>query len=299
MSGSITSVLVNWNLAEDTLACVGSLLKAGAAPDRILVVDNQSSDGSVEMLESRFGGEIRQIQSGSNLGFAGGANLGIQAGLSAGADWIFLLNNDTIVSPQILEMLSDAADRHPEYAILAPTIYYFDEPRLVWFYGERLIPGTLLTKPLVKDEPLPARTAGVTEVDFVSGCGMMVRRDVFERIGLFDADLFMYGEEVDFLWRSRREGFRIAVIRDASMWHKVSKSSSRDRPMARFYRVRNQSRFYRKNSRGFQAINMFMFSGMKTFWTACGDLFHGRTGLLGPLLRGWYTGWFKTDGIAN
>jgi len=128
-------------------------------------------------------------------------------------------------------------------------------------------------------------------VDFVNGCGMLVKGDVFKRIGFFDTAYFMYGEEADLCWRARAAGFRMAVATQARMWHKVSASSNRDQPTARYLRIRNQIRFYRTYSRGLQLLVMFVFTWLRALYIALGDLTHGRVSLINPLIRGWIHGW--------
>ena len=104
MSGLLCPVIVNWNLAADTIACVRSLLAAGVSPSPIIVVDNGSNDNSPAQLDHELGESIELIRSKQNLGFAGGNNLGIQHALSQGAEWVLLLNNDTLVAPNFFEL---------------------------------------------------------------------------------------------------------------------------------------------------------------------------------------------------
>ncbi len=296
----LTAVIVNWNLKRDTIDCVRSLLEAGAHASQVIVVDNGSSDGSPQALRDGFGDELIQVQAGSNLGFAGGTNLGVERALQAGAAWILLLNNDTVVSQAFLSHLHQAVQEAAQrYAVFAPLIYYFDRPDQIWYLGDRLVPGTLITtNPFrgrtLSEAPLPA--SGIFEVDFVSGSGMLVRRDVFEQVGLLDTSLYMYAEEVDFCLRARKAGFRFAAVPQAEMWHKVSLSARRVPPQTRYLRTRNQIWIYRRYSRGLLMIVMFLFTAVRSLAIAIGDLFRGQTGLLPALMRGWWHGWTRAPG---
>ena len=292
MIDSLYSVIVNWNLKNDTKECVNSLFMAGAAAGQVIVVDNGSSDGSVEALHEQFGSSLQLIQSSKNLGFAGGINLGIQCALNQGANWILLLNNDTYVSPTFLVEMENAIKDNEQLSIIGPAILYHEIPDRIWYFGDRLIPGLLATYSLHRGEIYNEGFPSLVSVDFVSGCGMLVKSDVFSRIGLFDTAYFpIYAEEVDFCWRAQQAGFSLAVATQARMWHKVSTTMNRDKPAARYLRIRNQIHFYRTYSRGLQFPVMFAFTLLRAFYIACGDITHGRLLLIGPLIRGWIHGW--------
>lgn len=293
MIDSFYSVIVNWNLKDDTLACVGSLFAAGAAAGQVIVVDNGSSDGSVAALQERFGSSLQLIQSSQNLGFAGGNNLGIQCALDQGANWILLLNNDTSVAPTFLIEMENAVERDEGLGIIGPVILYHDFPERIWYFGDRLIPGLLATNSLYRGHIYHGQFPSLVPVDFVNGCGMLVKSEVFKRIGFFDTAYFMYGEEIDLCWRARTAGFRLAVATQAKMWHKVSASSNRNQRASRYLRIRNQIRFYRTYSRGLQLPVMLVFTWLRALRIALGDLTHGRVSLINPLIRGWIHGWMN------
>jgi GT2 family glycosyltransferase len=285
-------VLVNWNLREDTLACIESFLIAGALPENIIVVDNGSIDGSIEAIRDTWEDAITLIAAGDNLGFAAGSNLGIQKALERGADWVFLINNDTLVAPDTIVELSNAVDSDEGYSILAPVIYYHDRPEIIWYLGDHLIPGTLITMQRYRGKKIPADLPALVPVDFVSGCGMLVERQVFEQIGLFDPSFVMYGEEVDFCWRARSAGHRFACATRARIWHKVSRSANKVKHTTHFLRIRNQVYFYRKYSRGLQIPLMFTFSLGKTLVSGINYIVKNQLDLVRPSIRGWLAGWF-------
>ena len=295
MIDSLFSVIVNWNLKDDTLACVNSLFVAGAAAGQVIVVDNGSSDSSVAALQESFGSSVQYIQSSQNLGFGGGNNLGIQRALDQGAKWILLLNNDTYLSPTFLIEMENAIERDEGLGIIGPVILFHDFPDRIYYFGDRLIPGLLATYKLHRREIYHDQFPPLVRVDFVNGCGMLVKSDVFTRIGFFDTRYFMYGEEVDLCWRARKTGFRLAVATQAKMWHKVSTSSNRDKPTSQYLRIRNQIRFYRTYSRGLQLPAMLAFTCVRALFIVLGDLTHGRISLIMPLFRGWIHGWINPN----
>ncbi len=283
------AVVVNWNLKEDTIRCAASLLAGGVAAGHVIVVDNGSTDGSAEAILGYFGGDVRLVRLDENLGFTGGVNHGVRLALECGAGWVLLVNNDTEVDPGMVPALLDAAQ--DGYSLLGPAIYYYDDPQRIWFFGDLLLPGTLFTRGLFRGRVQPKLGEEPVEVHFLSGCGLLVRREVFETAGLFDTSLFMYGEEVDFCWRARLAGHRLAAVPGAKMWHKVSRSARRDRPRARFLRVRNQIWFYRRYALQPQRGLMWAGSGLRTLVLAAADLLRGDRELAGVHLRGWQAGW--------
>ncbi len=140
-------VIVNWNLPFDTAACIDSLAAAGMPLCNIVVIDNGSRDQSAPILHHRYAGRIQVIELDSNLGFAGGTNIGIRHALQTGAEWILLLNNDTVVDDALFTELHRAQLARPEWAILAPLITVYDHPERIWSMGDRRIPGTLISRP--------------------------------------------------------------------------------------------------------------------------------------------------------
>ncbi len=242
------AVIVNWNLANKTILCVDSLLSAGLPLNQIIVVDNGSDDNSVEELSKRFGDCLIIITNKHNKGFAAGVNQGIREAIYKNAKWIFLINNDAYVDvtffDKIIPFLCD------EFDILSPIIYYHDRPNKIWFVGDRLIPGTLfsygLWKNRIDDGNLPESIA----IDFANGAGMLIKREVFEKIGFFDEQLFMYGEEVDFCWRAKINNLKIVSVTGAKIWHEISASTSSTSTLKHYLKTRNQTIFYRRYTNG-------------------------------------------------
>ena len=204
---SLAIVIVNLDLKLDTAECIHSLLKAGADLSKIIVVDNGSKDGSIAFLRNEFGPELILIDAVENRGYAHGLNLGIQKGLECNTEWFFLMNNDTIVDSQFLIELNSATLHNPDCALFGPLILYYSEPKRIWYLGDRLIPGTLITYNPFRGKQDQDDLSSTIPVDFLHGCGMMVKRMVFEKIGVFDDWSLIYAEEVEFLWRARQAGF--------------------------------------------------------------------------------------------
>lgn len=291
MDINLKIVIVNWNSKEDTLACLQSLFRAGAQPEQVVLVDNGSEDDSLQAIEERYGATIKVIANPTNLNFAPASNQGFQHSLDASADWILWLNNDTEVAVNFFVETQKVLDENPSATILSPLIFFHSHPDRIWYLGDYLVGNTLITHNRYLGKQYNSDLPGLITVDFVSGCAMLIKREVFEKVGLLDPDLQMYGEEVDFIWRARLAGYRPVCMTQVHMWHKVSASANRVRPRARYYRMRNQIRFYRKYAKGFQRPVMFVFSVYRALRYLVADVPSGGKGLASATLSGWWNGW--------
>jgi GT2 family glycosyltransferase len=296
MFTDLSIIVVNWNLKDDTLECIESLLKAGASLSQIIIVDNGSTDDSITTLRNKYQ-TLFIIDAKENLGYAAGVNLGIEYALSQDYKWFLLLNNDTLVAVDFIKEMHNGTLTCKEYSILAPIILYHSNPSTIWFLGERLIGKTLLTINSYKNHNIDQTLPQLIPTDFTNGCAMMVSRSVFEKIGLFDATLYMYGEEVDFCWRARLAGFKFACFTAARIWHKISKSSNSTQPLSRYLRIRNQILFYRRYSPNAQLVILFIFTLLRTIRICTYDLLRWKLDLILPSVRGWLGGWFENHSV--
>ncbi|HZN34928.1 MAG TPA: glycosyltransferase family 2 protein [Pirellulaceae bacterium] len=239
MQPNVWIVLVNYNGLEDTCACLESIAKIEYPRLTTVVVDNASQVDPRVVLNERFGW-CRVMMNPVNAGWAGGNNVGLKAALIAGADLVVLLNNDTVVSPQLVERVVAAAAANPEIGILGPVINEMNEPALVQtdgvlFNHER--DAGFFSREAV---PLDAEQPAVREVDIVNGCCIAIRREVADRIGLIDERFFLIHEESDYCLRAREAGFRCGVIGQSLVWHKHSASFKRSgQRIQRYYDARN------------------------------------------------------------
>ena len=284
-------VIVNLNLKEDTLELLDSLVRAGASPEQIIIIDNCSTDGSISAFRSQFQDRLQIIQNDRNYHFCAACNQGFQAALDQGAKWILLLNNDTYVANDFFVEIEKVLQTNPPYTLFSPAIFYHTNPDKIWFLGSYLVPGTLIAYNPYLKKRIPQETPNLLSVDFVSGCAMIIHKDVFEKIGFFEPSLLIYWDEVDYCWRARQAGFRMACITRARMWHKISETMSRQKPEALYLRTRNQVRFYRKYSHGLQRPIMYLFAAYKSILVLGRSVLKGEFELIKPVVRGWINGW--------
>ncbi len=239
-------IILNWNGWKDTVECVESCLKLKYPDVRILIVDNGSTDGSEMVLRPRFP-SVEFIQTGENLGFAGGNNAGIRHALERGAEYIWLLNNDTVVDQEALGQLVTVAETDEKIGIVGSKIYYFDKPDVLWFAGGRITKFTKLvyhTDTNLKDPQLCQKTR---DVDFITGCSLLIRSSTIRQVGFMSEEFFHYFEDADWNIRIKDAGWRVVWAAGSKVWHKVSSIHGEGNPFLNYYVVRNSLQYVRRN----------------------------------------------------
>ena len=230
----VSIILLNWNNPDDTIECLESLKQITYPHYDIIVVDNHSTDDSIIKLESID--NIFIIKNDSNVGFAGGNNVGIEYALKKSADYVLLLNNDTVVDKDFLSNLIKKIQPEKEVGIVGGKIYYYDDPQKIWAAGGGITKFAKRTFQYGENKKDAGQFNTEKEVDFISGCCMLVRKEVFEKIGVLDKAYFMYYEDVDFCLRTKKY-FGIKYVPTATIWHKVSGTSIKS--FRDYYRMRN------------------------------------------------------------
>lgn len=252
-SPQMVIIVLNWNGKDDTLACLESLQQVTYPNFEVLVVDNGSSDGSVAAIRARFPHQP-VIETGENLGYAGGNNVGLRHALVRGADYALLLNNDTEVAPDLLWHLVEATEADPMVGIAGPTIYYHERPYLIWSAGGVIDWGHGKTWMIGLNAPDTGQFgAAPRPVDFVTGCALLVKRAMMEQVGLLDERFFAYYEETEWCVRARRAGFRIVHVPRAKVWHKIPLDARDSSPSVQYYMTRNRLLFLKATSAGLRA----------------------------------------------
>ena len=239
-------IILNWNGWQDTLACVESCHKLTWPNFRIMVVDNASTDGSEENLRQNLV-DVEIIQSGANLGFAGGNNIGIRRALGCGADYVWLLNNDTVVEPQALSKLVAAAEKDLSVAIAGSKIFYHAEPLKIWSTGGMWKKGRLHLRQRGANQLDQGQFEELCEVDSVSGCSMLVRSTAIEKIGIMDESFFLYWEDTEWCARARLGGYKVLSVPGSHIWHKVSVSTKPGSYTQYYYFTRSGLSFLMRN----------------------------------------------------
>jgi GT2 family glycosyltransferase len=242
-------VILNWNNAADTIECLQSLLKSDYPSFIPLVIDNGSTNGSVAKIREEFP-SLDIIELENNLGYAGGNNVGIAHSMTAGADYVMILNNDTFVAPNMIGELINLAKSRQNLGMVGPKMYcanlddtLFAAGSFIDWPGGKTFNRGMFQPASEVDEP-----DGPEVVDFITGCGILVSRQFVEAVGAFDPVYFLNFEDVDWGARAKRYGFEVWYAPQAVMWHKVSGTMGQSSPANTYYMTRNGLLFFWKNS---------------------------------------------------
>jgi GT2 family glycosyltransferase len=234
-------VVVNYRTPDQTVLAVHSLQTSSVVPS-VIVVDNGSADGSADRLRSALPG-IRLLEAPRNLGFSGGCNQAIRLALEQGTDFVLLVNSDAVLAPDAVDVLLRAACDQPSAGIFGPVLLGREEPDRIASAGIRYSLRTGRMRHVAAGAPISLLPPGaVHQVDAVSGCVMLIRRDVFERIGLLDDEYFFFFEDVDFCSRARAAGFDVLRANEAIAYHEGGRSIGRRSPDRVYFATRNHLR---------------------------------------------------------
>jgi GT2 family glycosyltransferase len=242
-------LILNRDRRHDTLACLESLLPNDYPNLDVVLLDNASSDGSAAAVRAAYPQTVTVIETGGNLGYAAGNNVGLDWARRHGADYALLLNEDTIVDPTFLGRLADVAEQRPDVAFLGPLVYHHDEPQVIQSAGG-LISGDWRTSHRGQNEPDTGQYTSPFEADWVTGCAILVRMRVVDQVGPLDPAFFIYSEEVDWCVRAREAGFKGLVVPAARIWHKGVRRDYAPSPRVTYLSARNHLRLLRKHRAG-------------------------------------------------
>ena len=243
----VTTVVVNWKLKEETFSCLQSLERLDL-PCHVIVADNGSQDGSAQYIAHRFP-RAELILLSSNIGFGAACNRAISQALrDSTCEYVFLLNNDATIHPHALSELIKVAHAYPEAGIFGPKVYYRDDTGKIWYGGARRRWGVLAAADIGRGQVDGDQFNTLREVDYVFGTAMLIRRSVFDRIGLFDERFFLYLEDLDFCIRAQATGFSLLFVPQAHVWHTGSASTAHNNGMRRYHMVKSTVHFLKKHT---------------------------------------------------
>jgi GT2 family glycosyltransferase len=245
----IGTVIVTWNQTELTLDCLHALEQAGVALADTWVVDNGSTPDALPAIRARFPG-VQTLRLEINRGFAGGCNAGARAALDAGADYVFLLNNDALVEPRTLPALLEAIEPDPQVAAVSPKVYYDVPGKVIQSVGMIVDPASGQARMLGANEPDRGQYEQIAERQALFGCALLIRRAAWEQAGPFWEPFFNYAEETDWCLRARRLGWRLLYVPGAVVSHRTSSSLGWDSPLKVYLIARNQLYLRQRHRRG-------------------------------------------------
>jgi GT2 family glycosyltransferase len=240
ISPKVGIVIPNFNAKMITCECIDSLRKISYPDFSIYLVENGSKDHPGAFFREKYPW-ISVIESEKNLGFAGGCNLGMKRALEEGAEYILLLNNDTVVAGDFLDRLVEAGEADDKIGMLTPKIRYYEPDTHLWFAGGtydlfRGIPDHIGEREIDKgqyDEPC--------ELTFISGCSPLVKKALLDDIGMLREDLFLICEDLDWCIKARKNGWKLQYVPKSLIWHRESFSTMEHigRPLQLYFATRN------------------------------------------------------------
>ncbi|RKY28038.1 MAG: glycosyltransferase family 2 protein [Planctomycetota bacterium] len=243
MKPRVALIVLTMNNLSDTAVALESLSALTYPNCEIILVDNGSTDDSIPVLRERFP-HVTIIENGRNLGFAAGNNAGLEFARTGGADYMMLLNNDIEVEPDFLDILVEAVESDPRIGMIGPAIYDFeDRPNNVgWRFNPRW--GYSIR---VRFEEAEGRE--ILDVHTISGCAVMIRRAVYEKIGGLDERLFLLVEDVEWGLRCLEAGWRVVTATRAKLWHLNCATIRRFSSGRLYYEYRNSLMVMRRHAR--------------------------------------------------
>lgn len=295
----IAIITVNYNGSDNTIEFLDSLKKLHPSPFILhpIVVDNGSNDDSVEKILQKHP-EVELLQTGENKGFAGGYNRGIEHALIWGADYLLIINNDTLIDdPKLIQKLAQTLDDNPTAAIVAPKIYFApgfeyhkerykseDRGKVIWYAGGTFDWNNVYSEHRGINEVDQGQYDEVSEMNFVSACCWMIRREALEKVGLFEEELFAYFEDNDLCQRLKQAGFKLFYNGTTSLFHKVSQTSGIGSSFSDYLLTRNRLYFgmkYASNRTKFalwREAAKFLLTGRPAQKQAVWDFLKGKKG---------------------
>ncbi|MCJ7804571.1 glycosyltransferase family 2 protein [Patescibacteria group bacterium] len=252
----IDIVILHFNNQKLTDNCLESVKKLAVLDFKLeTIIVNNNPQEEIDSLKKKYP-EFIFLETKKNMGFTGGNNLGIKKALENKADFVFLLNNDTLLDKNLLGELLKALKTDKKIGILSPKIYFApgyefhkgrylkkDQGKVIWYAGGLLDWQNIIASHQGVDEVDHGQYNQIIPVDFTSGCGMLVKKEVFGKVGFFDERYFLYWEDVDFCQRAKRAAYKIIFVPSAKVWHANAGSSEVGGKLHDYYMTRNRMFF--------------------------------------------------------
>jgi len=284
-------VILNWDGQEVLRECIDSIEKMEYTNYEIIVVDNGSSDGSQNMVRDVFP-SAHMIINKTNVGVAEGQNIGMRYAVNCGAEYILITNNDVTFDKRCLTELMEVAESDNRIGIIGPKIYYSEMPNKIWQAGRYLNwnKGTCIIE---GNEIDIGQYDEQKEVDFLGV--ILIRKNVLEKIGLYQANFFAYWEDTDFCVRAHKAGFKIVYAPKAKIWHKVSYTTKRIKGFFEYFSTRNRFWFMKSHATNRQYLLFLSYFFGYHFWllSASHILYHKDPNAFRSFL------WGIIDGLKN
>lgn len=291
---SIFAVMLNWNELHHTVPCINSLKGSSIQLSKIFVFDQASEDGSGKKLQKMYepDNQVEIFINEKNYGFSVGMNIGIQKALENGTEYVFILNNDTIVDRNCIKHLYDVLKSESKAAVAGPAIMYYSNPEKLWQAGGYFNKLKMGVKVPDKGKLLSEISQKISTVEFLTGCALLIPRNTFHTIGLFDPSLFFYGDDLDYGLRIKKAGLDMYFVPEAKVWHKIEDITiDRTTPYVLYHLARSTVIMLRKRFSGLEKfygifLQFTIYTGFRIWQTIKGK-------------RSWNSVWSWLKGLID
>jgi GT2 family glycosyltransferase len=259
---SVCVLILTWNTREEVLTCIKHAVVADYANYEVVVIDNASRDGTSAAVREKYP-DVTLLENPTNLGYAGGNNKGLKYALEHGADYMLIINSDTIMPPDLLTKIVRMASSSDDIAAVGAKNLKMDDPSTLWGAYAELVYGRELLNAVGRGQPDGPEYGVVKDVDGVSGSSMLLSRRAVEDVGLLDEMFFMYHEDLDWCQRAISKGYRCVYAGTAHILHKGSSSTGMTRA-GHYFLARNAIIFARRHGNLLQFLSVVV----STLWYA-------------------------------
>lgn len=233
----VVTVIIYSGRQKDIIECLESLHHNSYSNHKIIVLDYILSDGLATVVRGIYP-DVIFVELRENLGYAGNNNVGIKLAIEHNPEWIFILNDDVILDTSCISLLVDIGERDPDIGMVGPLVLHFDEPNIIQSAGG-ILDKYWKNIHLDSNQLYQEQFSEVRQVDWISGCAILVRRAVIEQVGMLDPEYFLYWEETEWCLRANLAGWKIINMPNARLWHKGVQRDYQPKPYVTYYMTRN------------------------------------------------------------
>jgi GT2 family glycosyltransferase len=289
----VAVVILNYNGKLLSEQCLCSIMQSSYLNKEVILVDNASTDGSVEHIRKLFP-DVQILANSENLGCAGGRNIAYREAFQKGYDYILSLDNDTRIKSSMIEELVAVGESDPWIGVLGPKVYADDGSQTIQCAGGRITYTQNVCSERGAGEIDRGQYDHIEDVDYVSGSGGMIRCEVFEQATFLDENFYLYAhEDTDFCMRVRQAGYRIVYVPEAVMWHKGGATIGSYSPRKKYVEAVNSAYFVRKYGTSTQQVKYIFFAGFGLIYALLVQSLRGNHQAVFAKARGLWDGLLK------
>jgi len=256
-------ITLNWNGKKWLSDCLSSVLAMHYPNFEVVVVDNGSTDGSVEFMKKKFP-QVHVVETFRNLGYAGGFNTGLEFAAARGAEYFLIMNNDTVIDAEALAALVETAMSQPKAGFVTGKIYYYDHPNILQTVGKKEDPIRWSGDHIGSGEKDIGQYETVKERHFLDDVMTLVDRKMYDEIGGYDPQFFLQSEEFDWQVRALKRGWKFYYTPKAKLWHRVSMSMGGfGNPIGRYFDTRSQMVVIARHADFWRFLKYYLWMGFK------------------------------------